>query len=942
MSSIHEYVVGQRWLSHAEPELGLGIIKAIEGRILYLAFPAVEEERTYAITQAPLCRVSYRKDDRVQTKSDLHLTIKEVQSLKGFYIYLGVDREGNEHQILESDLAHTIEFNAPLQRLLSGQVDKQKHFQLKIDTLRYLSKLQQSSAQGLIGSRTQLLPHQVYIAHQIAERFAPRVLLADEVGLGKTIEAGMILHHQLINGYANRVLILVPDSLINQWFVEMLRKFNLTFAIFDEERYQSILEDNPFETEQLVLASLDFLLANEAAHEHVLMSQWDMVIVDEAHHLEWHETHASENYQVVEALAKQCQGLLLLTATPEQMGIDSHFARLRLLDPARFHDLEAFKQEQQAFQQVKDVALSLIECQEQQGEVDLMPQALRESLQQSFHHPLPESISEALQVILDQHGTGRVLFRNTRTAIQGFPKRQLNFEILEKPDCYQELFELPLEEALHPETYVPQETWLNDDPRVAWLIAKLKQLRPNKVLIIAANASTAIALEMHLRLKTGLRATAFHEDLSILERDRASAYFSDPEDGADCLICSEIGSEGRNFQFAHHLVLFDLPFNPDLLEQRIGRLDRIGQQHDISIHVPVIKNTPMEILFRWYHQGLNIFEKSCSFGSQILLEFEETLLDLFSEERVAKRKVDLLLEDTKEEADKLHALYEEGRDKLLELSSFNKNVAANIIEQIQQQENPELLQAYMESVFDIYGIQFEQLSDTTFAIHPSEHMKSSYFPYLKDEGNTITFDRDTALSREDIDFISTEHPMLTEIMDVILNDGEGSAMLCTMSLPSLPKGTLLLEAFFTLRAVAPKHLGLHQYLPLKPIRVLTSIGGNDLSSIISFKQLSELCSRINRQQTPAVITQIRSQIETMSDLAHQLASKSVAQLKEQAHQKMAHDLDAELLRLKTLQAVNPNIRNEEIEFIQNKLAASTKAIADASLSLESVRVIINN
>lgn len=120
------------------------------------------------------------------------------------------------------------------------------------------------------------------------------------------------------------------------------------------------------------------------------------------------------------------------------------------------------------------------------------------------------------------------------------------------------------------------------DPRVEWLIDTLKMLKQFKVLVICAHAETALDLEDALRLRSGISATVFHEGMSILERDRAAAYFADEEFGAQVLICSEIGSEGRNFQFAHHLVLFDLPAHPDLLEQRIGRLDRIGQRHTIS------------------------------------------------------------------------------------------------------------------------------------------------------------------------------------------------------------------------------------------------------------------------------------------------------------------------------------------------------------------------
>lgn len=131
-----------------------------------------------------------------------------------------------------------------------------------------------------------------------------------------------------------------------------------------------------------------------------------------------------------------------------------------------------------------------------------------------------------------------------------------------------------------------KEIWLENDPRVTWLTDKIKELYPKKILIICAKANTAIALDQHLKLKMGIRCTSFHEGLSIIERDRAAAYFAEQENGAQALVCSEIGSEGRNFQFAHHLVLFDLPLNPDLVEQRIGRLDRIGQRHTIMIHVP--------------------------------------------------------------------------------------------------------------------------------------------------------------------------------------------------------------------------------------------------------------------------------------------------------------------------------------------------------------------
>ncbi|EVU14532.1 DEAD/DEAH box helicase family protein, partial [Vibrio parahaemolyticus V-223/04] len=192
-----------------------------------------------------------------------------------------------------------------------------------------------SPMRGLCGMRAGLIPHQLYIAHEVGRRHAPRVLLADEVGLGKTIEAGMIIHQQVLSGRAERILIVVPETLQHQWLVEMMRRFNLHFSIFDEERCIEAFADaeNPFDTQQYVLCSLDFLRKSRKRFEQALEGEWDLLVVDEAHHLEWSQDKPSREYQVVEGLAERTPGVLLLTATPEQLGRESHFARLRLLDP---------------------------------------------------------------------------------------------------------------------------------------------------------------------------------------------------------------------------------------------------------------------------------------------------------------------------------------------------------------------------------------------------------------------------------------------------------------------------------------------------------------------------------------------------------------------------------------------------------------------------------
>ncbi len=154
-------------------------------------------------------------------------------------------------------------------------------------------------------------------------------------------------------------------------------------------------------------------------------------------------------------------------------------------------------------------------------------------------------------------------------------------------------------------------------------------------------------MEKALGKRANLKVGVFHEDLTIVQRDRNAAWFSEPR-GARLLLCSEIGSEGRNFQFAHHLVLFDLPVHPELLEQRIGRLDRIGQSEDIYIHVPYLIGSPQEVLVRWFHEGLNAFGENIEGGNKIEQVFSDRLLktSLSASSPNAGKQLESLIADT--------------------------------------------------------------------------------------------------------------------------------------------------------------------------------------------------------------------------------------------------------------------------------------------------------
>ena len=949
-----EFVIGQRWVSHSDTALGLGIVTDISGRRVTLGFPAADEERTYAIDNAPLSRIIYQMGEEIETFDGEHYVVQAVEDIGGVLMYHADDGE-NIQQISEVKLSSSVNFSAPHQRLFAGQFDRNGAFRLRMATVQHQERLRASPAQGLIGARTQHLPHQIYIAHEVAKRHAPRVLLADEVGLGKTIEAGLILHYQLHTNRAKRALVVVPDSLLHQWLVEMLRRFNLRFSLIDQERYDALKDDqddvdalmshifgeeeavNPFETEQLVLCSLDFLTNSEQAQKDAVAAGWDLMIVDEAHHLAWSPEETSTEYQVVEELSAASRGLLLLTATPEQVGVASHFARLRLLDPARFHDLETFKQEEQQYEAINAVVRRL---QDEGSEITADDRAalqdwLGGELDQLLAGDQPhQAIIDAL---LDRHGTGRVLFRNTRAAIQGFPERHPLPAPLPCPEMYQG--KAWGQDGLAPEQAVEEDQWLADDPRVAWLEKTLAGLRPAKVVVICARAETAMALEHYLQLRAGIRSAAFHEHLNLIERDRAAAYFADTEQGAQALICSEIGSEGRNFQFAHHLVLFDVPANPDLLEQRIGRLDRIGQTDTVDIHIPYLQGTAQEVQYRWFHDGLNAFAESCAVGvavqEQVQSQWQQALDGDTAE-------LDGLVAATAEEAARLRTLLQNGRDALIELNSCRRDVADQLIDDIDAEENSAQVRDYMMEAFDILGVDVEDHSDHSDVLRPGEQYHAGHVAELPEEGITVTWDRQQALEREDLAFMSWEHPMVTGVMDSVTSSGLGKAALANLSVKALPAGTLLMEALYTVHCPAPESLQLSRYLPVSPLRLLVDVNGKELSKALPHEQLNKLSSNIRRRTAQAIVPQIRAQVETMVDHAERLSDPHLEPMKKQALERVEACFEPEIRRLEALKAVNPAIRDEEIDYYRTQLDAARDAIGSASLALEGIRVIVTS
>lgn len=922
------YEIGQRWMSEAETDLGLGLIQEVDFRMVSVYFPAIDDTRTYSRQSSPLTRILFKAEDIVPLQDGSSLTISEVHEQGGIMFYGDGDR-----LVPEMHLSGHIQLNQPADRLFSGQIDNNNLYELRQLALQQLSKLRQRPFYGLLGGRTSLLPHQLHIAQQVTQDSIPRVLLADEVGLGKTIEAGLILHRLLLQQRIQRVLVLVPDHLVHQWLVEMIRRFNLRFSVLDRAtvaehqlmQLESETASNLFEDNQLFICPLSL-----ATQEHVALnmqdSNWDMLVVDEAHHLEWNESGQDETYSLVEHLAQHCAGLLLLTATPEQLGVTGHYARLRLLDPERYPGLQQFLDEQQRYQPIAELASILAN-----------EESLSSAQAQQLNTLLPDlangtDLNKQLEALIDRYGPGRALYRNTRHGVKGFPNRLPNISYLPEPDYS---LDLPLdgEDALLPELGVIG--WCDQDPRASWLIELLEQHKKDKLVLICHSAQSVLDLEAWLWDKHAVQVAVFHEGMDIVERDRAAAYFADHEQGARILLCSEIGSEGRNFQFAHHLVLFDLPFNCDLIEQRIGRLDRIGQKHDIQIHIPTFEHHPSGRWARILNEGIDAFSRPNPAAQSLLDKHKTSILDSLGNDDAID---DLIKQLANDRMELLQAL-EAGRDRLLELHSCHPHKAHQLAKDmtITHIEDEGELNDFVELFADAFGLELIELGGDCITIAPGDHMLVPDMPHLPEDGFMATTNRDVALARDDVQFLSWEHPFIDQALELIVSSPTGNSAVGYIEDHGHKTGDCFIQLQFIAQCTAPKALQIERYLPPNAMHLMMTPQGDLV--VNKPEQLPGFALPLKKGTARGLVEQKVTEVQPLIHKLEKMGAGQLDKMVERASGKAEEAYHDKLERLQALARHNPNISEQLIDAIRQERDAVVNAVKDSQLVLDSVRLV---
>lgn len=484
--------------------------------------------------------------------------------------------------------------------------------------------------------------YQIETARKVLRQLGGRALLADEVGLGKTIEAGLILSEYLARGMIQSILVLTPASLVSQWQQELAEKFNIDCLSTDDKLLQQ--SSNEFWTSfDRIIASIN--IAKSPKHyPHVTRRNWDLVIVDEAHHL---KNRSTLNWKLVNALNKRF--ILMLTATPVQNSLVELFNLLTLLKPGLLKTEAAFKKEyvssnngrvpknpEKLRQLMREVMVrntrSLVDIQLPKRfatTITVTPSSSEQKLYQDLTKFLREREQE-----LDKLSRTNLLMR------AGSSSRALT-ESLKNLDK-----RLPSDEL---RTLTRRAAQIKQVEKAKALVDLLKQSQQKTIVFTTHKATSAYLGETFGN--AGIPFAEFLGDMSLKQKDAAIDAF---RDSVSVLLASETGGEGRNIQFASSIINYDLPWNPMKIEQRIGRIHRIGQTQDVFIFNFCLKDSIEEYILRILHDKINMFELVVGEIETILgqvddeFDFSEVVMDIWLKHQ-AKPELDTAFEQLADE-----------------------------------------------------------------------------------------------------------------------------------------------------------------------------------------------------------------------------------------------------------------------------------------------------
>jgi ATP-dependent helicase HepA len=678
-----DWQAGHKLIHPFNPELGTGVVRAAKGRFIDVWFPAVDREVTLNAKDGGLKRLIMRKGHKamlLETGEEV-----EIEQVAGdgdsYLLYDG--RTFPEGALWPLPPAVT-----PIDKIAEGRIDGLRAFRNTVDSLRLASLREAGGLGSFLGGRIELFPHQLHTALRATERDPVRWLLADEVGLGKTIEACLILTALLRTGRAEKALIVTPDTLTIQWLGELWRKFHTVFVLLDDERIADVVREygddaNPFDVYPFTVASMRSFADNPMLGALAAGAGLDVVVIDEAHRL---LGGPAEVY--VTPLVESARHALLLTATPLQSDRVGFHRLLTLLRPDAVPPFEEFS------------------AQIDRGDC-----------------------------VVGHTSSVR------RSAVGGLPPR------------------VPMGVDVG-----PAKARISDDPRTAWLEDHVRTsvAKDEKLLVFLRDLPTLKALKKRLELQTQIRCAEFHEEMSSERRDVELAGFRIGAGGV--LLCTEAGEEGRNFQFCDRMIHWDLPDDPVALEQRIGRLDRIGRDRDVEI-VYFRQEGAKPDKARLYER-LGLFERPSAGLEPALVQVREALAagDPDMDALVARVERDRATASE----DVANVLYADAYDGD---AAITEEVMAKVPEDLES-----AVQEFVLHAADDLGFDVIEKGDEVWYLELGAGGRVDSLPGVPGDSRFLgTFSRKRAVEGTELEFFASGHPLVDGLLGAVQDRDRGRA-----------------------------------------------------------------------------------------------------------------------------------------------------------------------
>jgi ATP-dependent helicase HepA len=714
---------GARVMHRNNPALGVGRVIALEGRTLVVAFDEGTTLRFGATTDA----------------------LAEV---------------GDEGMPSFDDAA--------VERLARGDVGTLDAFAVRLDAMHFARLRTEDELGSFLGGRIRLFPHQLDVALKATRQDPVRWLLADEVGLGKTVEACLIANHLIRTRRTERTLVVAPETLTVQWLGELWRKYHQVFVLIDEARLADVERDfgagfNPFDVHRRAVLGLDALIARPWLTEQAVAAGIDLLIVDEAHHLRRPPGHPGDPaYRAVAPIAALGRHALLLTATPLEDDAHGFFRLLQLLRPDALPEGTDFDERLARREPLPPCASST-----RRADIGGLPPRVGVPVELP-HDPSWRTLAQLERLLRERPAAHAVAQREKARLIRAALSSGASL-----------LAKLPREDAAARKL---ANAWLAGDPRIDWLAREASRWKDqrDKTLVFAAERETVELLRTELSRRVQLRTGVFHEDLSPGQRDIEVAQFRIPG-GPSMLLATECGGEGRNFEFCDRLVLFDLPWSPMAVEQRIGRLDRIGRERPVEI-VYVRPPGGLGARIATLYEQIGLFREPLGGISRELGHVESAIeaAALSDHETIPEDFFDDAVSDAAAARDRVidaayHALYDDPFRP-----ERGEEILARIPADLEDLTKDAVLGACEQLGFHIE----EHRRGRAYSIEFGGAAKVDSLPGVPGGSNFLgTFDREEAVADESLDFFASGHPLVEGILAEMDDGPVGRTALLHVDLP---------------------------------------------------------------------------------------------------------------------------------------------------------------